>query len=97
MILAVSLGLRAFRIMLDFSIMSGSAIPFEDNLKELQTTVQLLETGELTLEQALKNFERGVELTRICQTELSKAEKKVELLLKKENGVAHTKSFSSEK
>ena len=53
---------------------------FEMALETLQHTVKKLESGEFTLEQALKNFEDGVRLARNCQEYLSAAEKKVEIL-----------------
>lgn len=53
----------------------------EQSLQELETLVERLESGELSLEQALKEFERGVKLTRQCQTALKDAEQKVEILL----------------
>lgn len=55
---------------------------FEAALEQLQTAVKRLESGELTLEEALKQFEEGVRLTRVCQDHLSSAEQKVELLIK---------------
>ena len=55
----------------------------EKSLEELETLVERLEGGELSLDQALKEFERGVKLTRQCQTALKEAEQKVEILLKK--------------
>ncbi|HEY5567401.1 MAG TPA: exodeoxyribonuclease VII small subunit [Gammaproteobacteria bacterium] len=55
----------------------------ERSLAELEALVERLESGELSLQQALKEFERGVKLTRLCQTALKEAELKVEILLKK--------------
>jgi len=55
---------------------------FEAALEQLQTTVKRLESGELTLEQALQHFEDGVRLSRQCQEQLSAAEQRVELLMK---------------
>ena len=55
----------------------------EKSLEELEALVTRLEGGDLPLEQALKEFERGVKLTRQCQTALQEAEQKVEILLKK--------------
>ena len=55
----------------------------EKSLKELEALVERLESGDLPLEQALKEFEHGVKLTRACQTILKDAEQKVEILLKK--------------
>lgn len=55
----------------------------EKSLEELEALVTRLESGELPLEQALKEFEQGVKLTRQCQAALQEAEQKVEILLKK--------------
>jgi exodeoxyribonuclease VII small subunit len=55
----------------------------EKSLEELEALVTKLEGGDLPLEQALKEFERGVKLTRQCQAALQEAEQKVEILLKK--------------
>jgi exodeoxyribonuclease VII small subunit len=55
----------------------------EKSLEELEALVVRLEGGDLPLEQALKEFERGVKLTRQCQTALQEAEQKVEILLKR--------------
>ena len=56
---------------------------FERALGELETLVERLERGDLPLEEALRTFERGVELTRHCQTSLKAAQQKVEILLKR--------------
>jgi exodeoxyribonuclease VII small subunit len=55
----------------------------EKSLEELEALVVRLESGDLPLEQALKEFEHGVKLTRQCQAALQEAEQKVEILLKK--------------
>jgi exodeoxyribonuclease VII small subunit len=54
----------------------------EKSLTELESLVERLESGDLSLQQALKEFERGITLTRMCQTALKEAEQKVEILLK---------------
>jgi exodeoxyribonuclease VII small subunit len=56
---------------------------FEASLNELEKLVERLERGDLPLDEALKTFERGVELTRHCQTSLKAAQQKVEILLKR--------------
>ncbi len=53
---------------------------FESALTELEQLVQQLETGELTLEKSLELFERGVELSRYCHTQLEAAERRLEVL-----------------
>ena len=55
----------------------------EKSLEQLEALVVRLEGGDLPLEQALKEFEHGVKLTRQCQAALQEAEQKVEILLKK--------------
>jgi exodeoxyribonuclease VII small subunit len=60
---------------------------FEQALAELEKLVQRLEGGELPLDEALKTFERGIELTRHCQTSLKAAQQKVEILLKRSGQV----------
>ena len=56
---------------------------FEHALGELESVVDRLEHGDLPLEEALKQFERGIELTRACQSSLKQAEQRVEILLQK--------------
>jgi len=58
-------------------------IDLEKALADLEALVERLESGDLKLDQALKDFERGVKLTRQCQTALKDAEQKVEILLQK--------------
>jgi exodeoxyribonuclease VII small subunit len=54
---------------------------FEKALAELEALVTRLERGDLPLDEALKTFERGIALTRHCQTALKSAQQKVEILL----------------
>ncbi|WP_455232524.1 exodeoxyribonuclease VII small subunit [Geopseudomonas aromaticivorans] len=58
-----------------------AAPDFEQSLTELQTLVERLESGELSLEDSLAAFEQGIRLTRECQGALSQAEQKVQVLL----------------
>jgi exodeoxyribonuclease VII small subunit len=53
---------------------------FEESLTELESLVDTLEKGDLTLEQSLACFERGVALTRDCRKALDAAEQKVRIL-----------------
>ena len=55
-------------------------LSFEDALAELETLVETLERGELSLEDSLHSFERGVSLTKTCQEALKQAEQKVRIL-----------------
>lgn len=53
---------------------------FEASMQELENLVDTLESGEMSLEDSLKSFEKGVELIRVCQKALDEAERKVEIL-----------------
>ena len=68
---------------------------FEAALAELENIVATLEKGDLSLEAALKNFERGISLTRRCQTALKQAELKVQKLVEK-NGQQTLEPFEPE-
>ena len=54
---------------------------FEKALKELEKLVENMEEGDMSLEDSMKQFERGVALTRSCQKALAEAEQKVQILL----------------
>ncbi|HBA66782.1 MAG: exodeoxyribonuclease VII small subunit [Methylomicrobium sp.] len=68
---------------------------FEESLAELEQLVEQMEQGELSLEDSLKSFERGVALTRTCQKALQEAEQKVQILLEK-NGTQTLEPFTDE-
>jgi exodeoxyribonuclease VII small subunit len=68
---------------------------FEQSLTELEALVAKLEQGDVPLEEALKTFERGVALTRQCQSSLRNAQQKVEVLLAR-NGEETIESFSDD-
>jgi exodeoxyribonuclease VII small subunit len=72
-----------------------SRFKFESALEELEALVEQMEQGELSLEDSLKHFERGVALTRACQQALKDAEQKVQILLEKD-GQADAEPFSSD-
>jgi exodeoxyribonuclease VII small subunit len=59
---------------------------FEASLKELERIVEQLEGGDLPLERSLELFEQGVRLSRDCQKRLDEAERRVDILLKDEDG-----------
>ncbi len=64
---------------------SANLPDFEAALAELEKIVEKMESGEQSLEDALKSFQRGIELTRLCQQGLKDAEQKVEKLIQ-QNG-----------
>ncbi len=68
---------------------------FEASLAELETIVARLEQGELPLEESLRQFERGVALTRACQKSLEQAEQKVRLLAKGAGGEPVEQDFET--
>ncbi|MGM0634385.1 MAG: exodeoxyribonuclease VII small subunit [Pseudomonadota bacterium] len=58
---------------------------FETSLEQLESLVQAMEDGDLSLEQSLEAFEKGIRLTRECQKALQEAEQKVQYLLGEED------------
>jgi exodeoxyribonuclease VII small subunit len=75
---------------------ASNAFNFEDSLAELETLVQQMEQGDLTLEDSLAAFERGISLTRGCQTALAQAEQKVNILMQDAQGRVIEQPFSKE-
>ncbi len=71
------------------------AISFEESLAELEQIVSQLEQGDISLEDSLASFERGVNLTRTCQKALQEANQKVQILLEK-NGTQTLEPFADE-
>jgi exodeoxyribonuclease VII small subunit len=72
-----------------------SLAQLEKSLTALEALVEKLENGDLPLEKALAEFERGVKLTRQCQAALQEAEQRIEILLK-QNETAEPVPFDSE-
>lgn len=68
-------------------------LSFEKALEELEAIVSKLEEGGLSLDESLSLFEKGVKTARYLREELQKAEKKVEILLKDEEGEVKAKPF----
>ena len=69
---------------------------FEDTFKKLETIVNKLEGGDLPLEETMKLFEEGMRLSRLCSERLAEVQKRVEILLKTEDGGLQPQSFSFE-
>jgi exodeoxyribonuclease VII small subunit len=72
-----------------------ASVAFEKSLGELEALVEKLESGDVPLEEALKTFERGIALTRECQTALKAAQQRVEILVKK-SGDAQLEPFATD-
>jgi exodeoxyribonuclease VII small subunit len=70
---------------------------FESAMKQLESIVHELESGDLTLDQALKKFQEGAKLSEFCSKKLDETEKKVSILLKDEEGDVRAEPFSMEK
>ncbi len=72
-----------------------AAPDFEAALAELESIVQQLEQGDLSLEASLRQFERGVALTRSCQKALQQAEQKIRVLAKGRDGELVEQDFDA--
>lgn len=70
---------------------------FEESLKKLETIVDQLEKGDLPLEESMKLFEEGVNLSAVCKQEIEAAEGKVQLLTRQRDGSVKTEVFPPEK
>lgn len=72
-------------------------IKFEEALKKLEKIVEDLEKGDLSLDEALKRYQEGVELSRQCAQRLENAKKKIDILLKNKKGEFELKPFDENK
>jgi len=70
---------------------------FEAAMKRLESIVETLGEGNLSLEDSLKMFEEGMELCRFCNKKLDEAEYKVENLMEKEGGEISVEEFKVER
>lgn len=69
---------------------------FESSLEQLELIVRELEQGELPLERSLELFEQGVKLSRECQERLSQAERRIEILMRDNQGRPAVRPFEPE-
>lgn len=69
---------------------------FESAMKRLESIVHELESGDLTLDEAMKKFQEGVKLSKLCSNKLDETEKKVSILLKDEEGRIRVEPFEDE-
>jgi len=65
-------------------------------MKRLESIVHELESGDLTLDEALKKFQEGVKLSKLCSNKLDETEKKVSILLKDDEGNVQAEPFRDE-
>ena len=68
---------------------------FEENLKELETVVRSLESGNVSLDEMLGLFERGVALTKECTKQLDSTEQKINILINKADGLVAEEPFET--
>ena len=75
----------------------ASEMKFEEALKRLEKIVQELEDGDLPLDEACEKYEEGIRLSKACAKKLEQAKKRVEILLKNEDGSIELKEFDQRK
>ena len=74
---------------------STKGVDFERALAELEKLVERMEQGELSLEESLKLYERGIELSKACQKALDAAEKRIRIL-SEQNGKSTLETFETD-
>ncbi len=70
-------------------------VSFEKALEKLEKIVEALESGDITLEDALLRYEEGIKLSRLCQEKLATAEKKIEILTRTAKGELKREPFDA--
>lgn len=68
-------------------------LSFEDSLQKLETLVRQLESGKITLDQAVQSYETGVALKNHCESKLKEARSKVEKIVVDKNGDISSTAF----
>ena len=71
-------------------------VNFEDNMKQLEQIAGELEMGDLDLDASVKKFEEGMKISKECSEMLERAEKKINMLIKDNNGEMVEKNFVQE-
>lgn len=71
-------------------------LSFEDAMKELETVVSELESGDLTLDKSIEKFKKGIELSNYCNKLLEDAEKTVSILVEQSDGKMQEENFITE-
>ncbi len=66
---------------------------FEESLSELEQIASKLESGDLGLDEAIKEFEKGIKLSKECSEKLDEAEKKINILVQGEDGQLKEENF----
>jgi exodeoxyribonuclease VII small subunit len=73
--------------------LAAKEVKFETALNRLEEIVGKLEDGEMSLEDSLKLFEEGIKLSRVCDQKLQAAERRIEVLVKDQEGKVTTLPF----
>lgn len=68
---------------------------FEQSLRQLEKIVQDLESGDLSLEKAIKKFEEGIQLSKYCSRKLDETEERINLLMQNDSGEVIETPFRS--
>lgn len=68
---------------------------FEQAINELEQVIKLLETGDLSLDDSIEKFKKGVELSNICNKKLEEAQKSITLLTQDNNGNIVEEEFNA--
>ncbi len=76
--------------------MAENKMSFEDSLKELESIVRKLESGDASLDEMLELFEQGIARTKECNVQLRNAEQKISILMKDASGEIQEKPFDVE-
>lgn len=72
-------------------------IKFEEAIRKLEKIVEDLEKGELSLDEALKKYQEGIELSRVCSQRLENAKKRIDVLVKNKKGEFELKPLDESK
>lgn len=72
----------------------GEPADFESSLKELEMIAEMLESGDMSLDESIRQFERGMRLARFCRKKLDEAEKRIEILQKSGGGRVESKEVN---
>lgn len=71
-------------------------ISFESAMKQLEDITQKLENGDLTLEESIELFQKGMELSNVCSKQLDQAERKITMLIQNKMGEFEEVPFENE-
>ena len=74
-----------------------SKLSFENAMEQLENIVRELESGELPLEKALKQFEEGIKLSKLCSEKLEESEQKINLLMEQADGSVKASAYKNDK